>query len=777
MKQILLLLLLTAAYTPLLAQDWMGLHSSNYAGVQGISLQPASIADSRYKFQMNLFSFNTTVSNNYYAIENADFRNLKFDFDFDELITLSKNKDRGAFLSSDVYAPLSFMLTTTPKSAIGITVRSRSMVNIDGVSPEMADFIDEQIDSDDFVIDPGQTFDVSNMYGEVHSWGELGFTYARIFMDQGTHFLKAGTTVKLMSGIGSGYVYVNNLNYSGLTDDRVDVANLDVRSGYSDNISPDDDNDFEYKLFQNFSVGLDLGVVYEFRPNIESYKYSMDGADGLIRRDKNKYKYKVGFSLLDLGGIKYNKSNDSGNVSGSADDLDINDLEGDLDEILEDYFNFERGGSYRMGLPTRMVGEFDYRVSNVFYLNFTTQLGLKGGSSDVEKTRYISTLALTPRLEGRSFGVALPLSYDKFSSFNSGVSFRAGPLIVGSRDVVSAFVFGKDPRSVDLHFGLRFGIPFRKKKDKDMDGVSNKLDACPQIAGVWEFKGCPDRDSDGTQDSEDICPDLAGPQALKGCPDMDADGVADKDDSCPEVAGLPEFSGCPDQDGDGLPDKEDDCPEVAGLKMYNGCPDQDGDGIIDRDDLCPELPGDKAKFGCPDSDGDGMFDNEDQCPKAAGPAENNGCPYADSDGDGVIDAEDECVIVPGVPENNGCPVLEEEEQEILNTAFSNLEFESGKAKIATSSYSSLVELANLLKQKPDWKLQISGHTDAVGNAQSNLKLSKARAQAVADFLTEQGIDRERFSVLGFGQDSPIATNATAAGRKMNRRVELEVIFK
>jgi hypothetical protein len=688
MKHILLLLLLTGTYTQSLAQDWMGLHSSNYAGVQGISLQPASIADSRYKFQMNLVSFNTTLSNNYYAIENADLK--KLNFDFDELITLNSNNDRGAFLTSDVYAPFSFILTTAPRSAIGITLRARSMVNIDGVSPEMADFIDEQLDSDDFIIDPGQTFAISNMYGQVHSWGELGFTYARIVMDKQTHFLKAGTTLKLMSGVGSGYVYVKDLNYSGLADDRVDVANLNVQSGYSDNYSPDGDEVFTYKPFQNLSFGFDLGVVYEFRPNFEKYIHTMDGQEGLVRRNRNKYKFKAGLSLLDIGGITYNKSNDSGNYSGSAEDLDVNDFDGGLDELLEAYFDFEGGGSYRMDLPTRLVGEFDYRVSNGFYLNLTSQLGLKGGLSDVEKTRYINTLALTPRLEGRFLGVAFPLSYDKFSSFNSGLSFRAGPLIIGSRDLVSSFVFGKDAGSVDVHFALRFSVPYKKKKDKDNDGVSNKMDACPKVPGVWAFKGCPDRDGDGTQDSEDWCPDIPGLTSLKGCPDEDNDGITDQDDECPGTFGLLAFKGCPDLDSDGLPDKEDDCPEVPGLKMHNGCPDRDGDGIIDREDQCPDLagyieqfgcpdsdgdgisdredqcpdlPGEKAKYGCPDSDEDGLYDNEDQCPKEAGPAENNGCPYADSDGDGVIDPEDECVTEPGVTENNGCPVLEEEEQE------------------------------------------------------------------------------------------------------------------
>jgi OOP family OmpA-OmpF porin len=59
-------------------------------------------------------------------------------------------------------------------------------------------------------------------------------------------------------------------------------------------------------------------------------------------------------------------------------------------------------------------------------------------------------------------------------------------------------------------------------------------------------------------------------------------------DACPEVAGLAEFQGCPDTDGDGIADKDDACPEVAGPKSLNGCPDADGDGVADKSDKCPD---------------------------------------------------------------------------------------------------------------------------------------------------------------------------------------------
>jgi Outer membrane protein and related peptidoglycan-associated (lipo)proteins len=180
-------------------------------------------------------------------------------------------------------------------------------------------------------------------------------------------------------------------------------------------------------------------------------------------------------------------------------------------------------------------------------------------------------------------------------------------------------------------------------------------------------------------------------------------------------------------------------------KIY-GCPDTDKDSILDYLDQCPTEFGPKANNGCPwpDADEDGLLDKDDKCPKIAGPIANNGCPYQDTDGDGVIDGEDECPATAGTIENKGCPEIEEEVQEIINTAFDNLQFETGKDVIKETSYKSLDDLAKLLQDKASWKLQIAGHTDNVGKAQSNLILSKKRAEAVKKYIASKGVDLDEF---------------------------------
>ena len=142
-----------------------------------------------------------------------------------------------------------------------------------------------------------------------------------------------------------------------------------------------------------------------------------------------------------------------------------------------------------------------------------------------------------------------------------------------------------------------------------------------------------------------------------------------------------------------------------------------------------------------------------------------------------LDKDDKCPLTPGVAANNGCPEIKKEEQEVLNTAFSNLEFQSGKDIIKPESFESLSQLADLMKKKPEWMLKIAGHTDNQGNRTVNILLSRKRTMAVKKYLVSKGIADQRVIAEWFGPDKPIADNKTPEGREKNRRVEMEILFK
>jgi OmpA-OmpF porin, OOP family len=285
--------------------------------------------------------------------------------------------------------------------------------------------------------------------------------------------------------------------------------------------------------------------------------------------------------------------------------------------------------------------------------------------------------------------------------------------------------------------------------DNDKDGIVNEFDACPDVAGLVAFAGCPDTDGDGVQDKNDECVDIAGLMEFKGCPDTDNDGVSDNMDGCPKVAGPVSNKGCPieikDTDSDGISDDSDQCPDLAGPLKFNGCPDSDNDGIADPADKCPNAAGLASFGGCPDTDKDGIEDGKDKCPNSAGPAS-----------------------------NGGCPVIEAKDREVLSFAMKAVQFELGKATLKSESYAVLNQIADIMRKYPDYHLSIEGHTDNTGSSDVNHKLSHSRARACYEYLLQRGIPANRMTHKGYGQTRPIADNSTYSGRTLNRRVEFNL---
>ncbi len=105
---------------------------------------------------------------------------------------------------------------------------------------------------------------------------------------------------------------------------------------------------------------------------------------------------------------------------------------------------------------------------------------------------------------------------------------------------------------------------------------------------------------------------------------------------------------------------------------------------------------------------------------------------------------------------------------------SGILFDVNKANLKNNSKTELTKLGTILNKYDDTNILLAGHTDATGSEQYNLELSRRRAQSVSDYLTIQNINPERFTVQGYGESDPIASNDTADGRAQNRRVEVAI---
>ena len=621
----------------------------------------------------------------------------------------------------------------------------------------------------------GETIDLKSLNADATAYTEWAISYARKLLDKK---LRVGISVKYLNGITnvstdnrglSLYTDPNNYNITAKADVTLNSAGL---LGDFENIG----GDISYKSFLtgNHGFAFNIGAHYLIDDN---WEIAISANDlGMIfwkENTHNKTLNDAQFTYQGLDLVQYLTQPDSADV--------LNDFVDTLKSVFDIQ---ETENNYNTGLSSQIYisGAYKFTDRDRFGLDFY---------GEIFKDHFEPAVALNYT---RKFGTIFHLSgsymYNNrsFANFGFGFALTLGPVQwYLAVDNVLAPIIPQHSQNVHFHSGLNLVFKYKDKKikDRDGDGIIDKLDACPDEFGLEVFAGCPDRDLDSIPDKDDNCPDEFGPKENAGCPwgDKDGDGVLDNVDDCPEVVGPAENKGCSwgDIDGDGVTDNIDECDTIPGPTENSGCPwgDRDEDGVLDNVDKCPDEAGPAENDGCPwgDRDGDGVLDNVDRCPDVPGLVDNQGCPYQDSDKDGVIDLEDDCPRTPGPVENKGCPVIEREEQEVLNTAFEDLEFETGSDVIRGSSYASLDELAALLVKKPDYRLRIAGHTDDVGSAESNLRLSEKRSKSVSRYLNNRGVNTTDFVVEWFGETKPAYPNNTKEGRQKNRRVEMEVVFE
>lgn len=758
------LIILLAVMLPMIsqAQRYIGIATSNWSGTNGMYLNPANIADSRHKFTIDLFSLNVGVNNNLAQLSDGLSGLTSIGDDGLSGLNYDPNQQTFSLLAPymEVRGP-GAMVSINSKHSIALTTRVRVMNQVHDFDQNLYRSIADNDFSNSVTSGTPIGIQGKGFNFTAHGWTEIGLSYGGVIYDGGQHFIKGGITARYL--MGAAYVSMTSTGIDAVvypSGDSVVITNTDIQ--YGSNVA--NDNGFgsgigDFLGGGGKGFGADLGLVYEWRPDHDQYKYDMDGKTGITDRGANKYKLRASVSVVDLGSIKYKNSNYTAGITTNGSTATLTGTE--IGDRIDNYDSLRAyaqargltvntgttGTASKVVLPAAMIVGVDYHAIKGLYVNAMFMANL--ANRDAFGNSYYNQITVTPRWDTRIFSAGIPLTYDFLTkSLKYGLGLRVGGFFLGSDDLSG--IIGNSGYGANFYLGASIPINYKKPKDSDGDLVSNKKDKCKNEKGVWEEMGCPnpDKDGDGVLDKDDNCPDVAGSKTAQGCPDADLDGVADAQDRCPSEAGSAETQGCPDRDKDGVADLDDSCPDVPGLAQYKGCPDTDNDGVADNLDKCPEKPGPIVNEGCPDTDSDGVADNMDKCPE-----------------------------VPGTAENYGCPEVSVEVKKRLAFAATAIQFNLGKATIQSSSNKILNEIVQILNDYPDYNMTIDGYTDNTGNAQRNLELSKERANAVKDYFVSKGIAADRLQADGHGSENPVASNKTRAGRAKNRRVEMDLKLK
>ena len=461
MKSIYYLIALTLFSFCSHAQTFSGMELDNYSGINSLNYNPANVVDSRFKTDINLFTAGTTVATDYFGINMSNLINNPDGFDFDEDNETFPNQANNIYLNLDILGP-SFMFNLSPKHAIGITSRVRGFMNINRINGELYESI-----SEDSSIDKDFSIDMENLNGTAHSWAEIGLTYGAVIYSRNSHFLKGGITFKYMQGAGSFFINSNRLQGEYDAGAETITANGDLTYGQTIDDTGDDTDEFDLGSGPS-GYGADLGLIYEYRPDLKDKKMDTTSFKG-----HNQYRFKIGLSLQYMGKLTYNDVNiENYTVSGT---VSASDFEEDFEQGLEDnYAQTSTIENAEINLPTTLRYTFDYRVNRNLYLGLSGAYSFNDDTTPLSNRR-LNYTSIVPRYESRLFSLYTNLSVMEYTDFIWGAGFRFGPLTIGSGSVLSNLL-SDSSKGADIYAGVKIPIlqPRYSKETKKSSRAERK---------------------------------------------------------------------------------------------------------------------------------------------------------------------------------------------------------------------------------------------------------------------------------------------------------------
>lgn len=443
MKQLLIIFALTSSLQSI-AQSYIGYDTDNFNGIHGVTINPANIADSRVRFDLNLFSFSALVANDYVGLSLDNATQLSDGFDFTNLTTTASSQNR-VLANVEVLGP-SFMFNLSEKHSIGLISKVRWVNNYNNINGEFLESIVDGFPTEDF------SFDQNNLDATTHIWGEVGLSYGRVlFYDYDKHYLKGGVTLKYLMGGGVVQGFSNTL--SGSYTSSNDQVALNGDFSYVATYDEDQDPaDFLNNVAPGF--GADIGFIYEYRTESSRRSNANDNPRAI-----NKYRAKIGVSVMDIGSITYKTREVTQYLVNGA--VSADELESDFEDALENNFSETRTREdITVSLPTALNIHIDYKISPRFYANLNVNQTLVK-QDDIYNNNRLNLITLTPRFETRFFSAYVPVSYSPLGATVVGAGLKFGGLIIGSGSVLSNLI-SENPQMANAY--VAFKIPITHKK-------------------------------------------------------------------------------------------------------------------------------------------------------------------------------------------------------------------------------------------------------------------------------------------------------------------------
>lgn len=441
------------------AQHMLGLAYSNYAGIHGLYLNPSTLADHRLAFSLHLSSAEVNFSNSllWYDGDVSLFKLIRGEQELEEDYFREVPHLRSKMFTASVdYRGPSVMLRLGAKSGLGLTTRVRGALHGNHIADSLARFL---VNDQEALEAQAQASGDNQGNFQANLMAEVGLTYAHVVLDQGRHRIKTGITFKRAAGLYAAHLVSRDFRFVATetpsptvpdsTEVVLDIESIDATYGY---VSEDHVNNLTAAQIPRLwgrapgtGWGVDIGFTYEYRQPADQQRARKVTED-------DRYRYRLGVSLTDLGGIRYDDPTavDQATIAAKdktlrLDDFDKAESTSDYGEMLKDALDIPDSDfqhAFITGLPAMLHVNLDYRFSRSFYVNAAVSHNLRG--TYAVSMRQPSVAALIPRLETKVFEIALPLSlYNNYRQFGVGAMLKLAGFYVGSDQLGGFFQAGK----------------------------------------------------------------------------------------------------------------------------------------------------------------------------------------------------------------------------------------------------------------------------------------------------------------------------------------------
>lgn len=476
------------------SQNFLGVSSGNYSGTMALPLNPANAVDTRSFVFVNVAGIGFDFQNNYsrwkapfsfvrFITQTVDdkYKNASKDKILwrQEYLSSSKNKSylkshingegRGPAINIDF-----------KKISLGIAagVRYRYLTSITQASDNIGRAIVEGTKSANL---NGNKYTDNQFYINTGFYNEFFGTIAKVIIEDDDRMIKIGITGKYYISDMFANISAQSFDFNIVTDpnnNRKQIINLPNSQGSTSLASINNGSSASAFLSQMTKIsgigkgfGGDAGIIYEHRPDMRKYSRNNNG-NRFVDPTINKYDYKIGFSLVDIGYIKFadNNSVSSSEINSTNNRIlpgDFNKLTG-VEQLIESVNNIYTlsanniGREFLIYMPASSIFTFDYKIKESIFINLIwRQSFLKQARRGVIG---YSGISIIPRYETKNIEFSTPISLDNgYQNLNIGLSARLGWFYIGS-DNITGWLNTFNPRGLSLYTGLF--IPFYHKLPK-----------------------------------------------------------------------------------------------------------------------------------------------------------------------------------------------------------------------------------------------------------------------------------------------------------------------